>query len=56
MDLVDDPDICDLGTTEAMDEVASSMRCLVYYVLSAATLGAIGFFAGLVWLATRIGG
>lgn len=37
-------------------ETDSSMRALVYYVLPAAALGAIGFFAGLAWLALKIGG
>lgn len=38
-------------------ETDGSLRCLVYYVLPAAALGAIGFFAGLAWLALQwIGG
>lgn len=37
-------------------ETDSSMRCLVYWILPSALLGAIGFFAGLAWLAARIGG
>ena len=48
------------GTRVAAQERAetdSSMRCLVYWILPSALLGAIGFFAGLAWLALQwIGG
>lgn len=40
----------------AQDDVAGSLRCLVYWILPSALLGATAIAAGLVWLAARIGG
>ncbi len=53
----DDPDICDLGVSEAMDEAAASLRCLVYWLLPSALLGA-ALWCWLIWLAYQwmIGG
>ena len=51
------PDASGCGVTEAMDEVARSMRCLVYWVLlPALCVMTVATFVGLVWLAGKIGG
>ncbi len=44
----DDPDICDLGVSEAMDEAAASLRCLVYWVIPSSVLGA-ALWCGIAW-------
>lgn len=49
-----DPVAAERTVLEDGDDVAGSLRCLVYYVLPAAALGAIGFFAGLAWLALKL--
>lgn len=50
----DDPDICDLGMTQAAEQAAEnwSSMCVVAYVLLAALTTGIG----LAWLALRLVG
>lgn len=51
----DDPDICDLGMTQAAEQAAEnwSSMCVVAYMLLAALTTLI---IGLAWLALKIGG
>lgn len=57
MDIVEDPDEILPGYEECMDEVESSLRCLVYWVLLPALCVGIAVIIAAVWLAAnRMGG